>query len=188
MTSSSISRILLKPQLNFILFNFYFSFFFFCWVEFSMYWIKFNPHHLVLWSFLGLSQWVYVRDDMSKGLKIMSLGVINHGMSLSVPIYIWTHPIWPLWFSYLCDAFVDLYLWKKVIHIHQYAWYIMYNLFIINLHKCDFFFLFFSSPLTQWFMWDFVIILCLFVIVLIFYISFFLCGITQINKCKPIFL
>jgi hypothetical protein len=25
-----------------------------------------------------------VRDDMSKGLKIMSLGVINHGMSLSV--------------------------------------------------------------------------------------------------------
>jgi hypothetical protein len=37
-----------------------------------------------LWSFLGLSQWVYVRDDMSKGLKIMSLGVINHGMSLSV--------------------------------------------------------------------------------------------------------
>jgi hypothetical protein len=28
--------------------------------------------------------WVYVRDDMSKGLKIMSLGVINHGMSLSV--------------------------------------------------------------------------------------------------------
>jgi hypothetical protein len=43
--------------------------------------IKFNPHHLVLWSFLGLSQWVYVRDDMSKGLKIMSLGVINHGMS-----------------------------------------------------------------------------------------------------------
>jgi hypothetical protein len=33
---------------------------------------------------LGLSQWVYVRDDMSKGLKIMSLGVINHGMSLSV--------------------------------------------------------------------------------------------------------
>ena len=34
--------------------------------------------------FLGLSQWVYVRDDMSKGLKIMSLGVINHGMSLSV--------------------------------------------------------------------------------------------------------
>jgi hypothetical protein len=41
-------------------------------------------HHLVLWSFLGLSQWVYVRDDMSKGLKIMSLGVINHGMSLSV--------------------------------------------------------------------------------------------------------
>ena len=46
--------------------------------------IKFNPHHLVLWSFLGLSQWVYVRDDMSKGLKIMSLGVIIHGMSLSV--------------------------------------------------------------------------------------------------------
>jgi hypothetical protein len=46
--------------------------------------IKFNPHHLVLWLFLGLSQWVYVRDDMSKGLKIMSLGVINHGMSLSV--------------------------------------------------------------------------------------------------------
>jgi hypothetical protein len=46
--------------------------------------LKFNPHHLVLWSFLGLSQWVYVRDDMSKGLKIMSLGVINHGMSLSV--------------------------------------------------------------------------------------------------------
>jgi hypothetical protein len=31
-----------------------------------------------------LTQWVYVRDDMSKGLKIMSLGVINHGMSLSV--------------------------------------------------------------------------------------------------------
>jgi hypothetical protein len=30
----------------------------------------------------------------------MSLGVINHGMSLSVPIYIWTHPIWPLWFSF----------------------------------------------------------------------------------------
>ena len=26
--------------------------------------IKFNPYHLVLWSFLGLSQWVYVRDDM----------------------------------------------------------------------------------------------------------------------------
>jgi hypothetical protein len=50
--------------------------------------------------FFGLSQWVYVRDDMSKGLKIMSLGVINHGMSLSVPIYIWTHPIWPLWFSF----------------------------------------------------------------------------------------
>jgi hypothetical protein len=25
-----------------------------------------------------------VRDDMFKGLKIMSLGVINHGMSLSV--------------------------------------------------------------------------------------------------------
>jgi hypothetical protein len=46
--------------------------------------IQFNPHHLVLWSFLCLSQWVYVRDDMSKGLKIMSLGVINHGMSLSV--------------------------------------------------------------------------------------------------------
>jgi hypothetical protein len=46
--------------------------------------IKFNPHHLVLWFFLGLSQWVYVRDDMSKGLKIMSLGVINHVMSLSV--------------------------------------------------------------------------------------------------------
>ena len=46
--------------------------------------IKFNHHHLVLWSFLGISQWVYVRDDMSKGLKIMSLGVINHGMSLSV--------------------------------------------------------------------------------------------------------
>jgi hypothetical protein len=43
-----------------------------------------NPHHLVLWSFLGLSQWVYVCDDMSKGLKIMSLRVINHGMSLSV--------------------------------------------------------------------------------------------------------
>ena len=42
------------------------------------------PHHLVLWSFLGLSQWVYVRDDMSKGLKMMSLRVINHGMSLSV--------------------------------------------------------------------------------------------------------
>jgi hypothetical protein len=40
--------------------------------------------YLVLWSILGLSQWVYVRDDMSKGLKIMSLGVINHGMSLSV--------------------------------------------------------------------------------------------------------
>jgi hypothetical protein len=31
--------------------------------------IKFNPHHLVLWSFLGLSQWVYVCDDMSKELK-----------------------------------------------------------------------------------------------------------------------
>jgi hypothetical protein len=31
-----------------------------------------------------LPQWIYVRDDMSKGLKIMSLGVINHGMSLSV--------------------------------------------------------------------------------------------------------
>jgi hypothetical protein len=46
--------------------------------------IKFNHHHLVLWSFLGLSQWVYVRDDTSKGLKIMSLRVINHGMSLSV--------------------------------------------------------------------------------------------------------
>jgi hypothetical protein len=45
---------------------------------------KINPHHLVWWSFLGLSQWVYVRDDMSKGLKSMSLGVINHGMSLSV--------------------------------------------------------------------------------------------------------
>jgi hypothetical protein len=38
----------------------------------------------VLTFFLGLSQWVYVRDDMSKGLKMMSLGVINHGMSLSV--------------------------------------------------------------------------------------------------------
>jgi hypothetical protein len=38
----------------------------------------------VLWSFLGLSQWVYIRDDMSKGLKIMSLRMINHGMSLSV--------------------------------------------------------------------------------------------------------
>jgi hypothetical protein len=37
--------------------------------------IKFNPHHLILWSFLGLSQWVYVSDDMSKGLKIMSLTV-----------------------------------------------------------------------------------------------------------------
>ena len=36
MTLSSILRILLKPQLNFILF---FLFFFFCWVEFSMYWI-----------------------------------------------------------------------------------------------------------------------------------------------------
>jgi hypothetical protein len=49
----------------------------------SSYWraIKFNPHHLVLWSILGLSQWVYVRDDMSKGLKIMSLGVINHGIT-----------------------------------------------------------------------------------------------------------
>ena len=46
--------------------------------------IKFNPHHLVLRSFLDLSQWVYVRDDMSKGLKFMPLGVINHGMSLSV--------------------------------------------------------------------------------------------------------
>ena len=46
--------------------------------------IKFNPYHLVLWSFLGLSQWVYVRDDLSKGLKIRSLRVINHGMSLSV--------------------------------------------------------------------------------------------------------
>jgi hypothetical protein len=30
---------------------------------------------------------VYVRDDMSKGLKIMFLGVINHGMSLSVQTY-----------------------------------------------------------------------------------------------------
>ena len=38
--------------------------------------IKCNPHHLVLWPFLGLSQLVYVRDDMSKGLKIMSLGMI----------------------------------------------------------------------------------------------------------------
>ena len=37
MTSSSILRILLKPQLNFILLNFNFSYFFFCWVEFSMY-------------------------------------------------------------------------------------------------------------------------------------------------------
>jgi hypothetical protein len=36
MTSSSILRILLKPQLNFILFNFNFSFIFFCWVEFSI--------------------------------------------------------------------------------------------------------------------------------------------------------
>jgi hypothetical protein len=52
--------------------------------------INFNPHHLVLWSFLGLPQWVYVRDDMSKGLKIMSLGVINHGMPLSVLYIIWT--------------------------------------------------------------------------------------------------
>ena len=49
--------------------------------------IKFNPHQ---WSFLGLSQWVYVRDDMSKGLKIMSLWVINHGMSLSV-LYIYIY-------------------------------------------------------------------------------------------------
>ena len=59
--------------------------------------IKFNPHHLVLWSFLGLSQWVYVRVDMSKRLKIMSLGVINHGMSLSVlyhggQFYWWRNP------------------------------------------------------------------------------------------------
>jgi hypothetical protein len=53
MTSSSISRILLKPQLNFI-----------------------------------LSQWVYVRDDMSKGLKNMSLGVINHGIPLPSNGYI----------------------------------------------------------------------------------------------------
>jgi len=37
-----------------------------------------------LWPFLGVSPGDYVRDDMSKGLKIMSLGVINHGMSLSV--------------------------------------------------------------------------------------------------------
>ena len=36
---SSILRILLKPQLNFILFHFNFSFIFFCWVEFSRYWI-----------------------------------------------------------------------------------------------------------------------------------------------------
>jgi hypothetical protein len=50
-----------------------------------------NPHHLVLWAFLGLSQWVYVCDDMSKGLKIMSLGVINHGMSLSV-LYNYSEP------------------------------------------------------------------------------------------------
>jgi hypothetical protein len=39
---------------------------------------------IVVETFLGLSQWVYDRDDMSKGLEIMSLGVINHGMSLSV--------------------------------------------------------------------------------------------------------
>ena len=56
--------------------------------------------------FFGLSQWVYVRDDMSKGLKIMSLGVINHGMSLSVPIYIYGHTLFdPFGSLFLCDGF-----------------------------------------------------------------------------------
>jgi hypothetical protein len=51
---------------------------------FSPYLLRFFTVNYALRLNLGLSQWVYVRDDMSKGLKIMSLGVINHGMSLSV--------------------------------------------------------------------------------------------------------
>ena len=68
--------------------------------------IKFNPHHLVLWSFLGLSQWIYVRDDMSKGLKIMSLGVINHGMSLSV-LYMTLTCRWIFYFWYIFSQDLD---------------------------------------------------------------------------------
>jgi hypothetical protein len=67
-----------------------------------------NPHHLVLWSFLGLSQWVYVHDDMSKGLKIMSLGVINHSMSLSV-LYESTKVGWlSIWIILISVLFWDI--------------------------------------------------------------------------------
>jgi hypothetical protein len=70
----------------------------------------FNPHHLVLWSFLGLSQWVYVRDDMSKGLRIMYLGVINHGMSLSV-LYMYVQP------TYTCVCIGSLDIAAKISNI-----------------------------------------------------------------------
>jgi hypothetical protein len=75
--------------------------------------IRFNSHRLVLWSFLGLSQWVYVRDDMSKGLKIMSLGVINHGVSLSV---LYPYPFL-ISFLVLCNIDLPLKLWSHVIRL-----------------------------------------------------------------------
>jgi hypothetical protein len=79
--------------------------------------IKFNPHHLVLWSFLGLSQWVYVRDDMSKGLKIMSLGVINHSMSFSVQTN-----FEKTMFEYKCKVSCDVYWLNIWINKNKNIW------------------------------------------------------------------